>query len=79
VFKPSDPSKVEFWMRVAAENGNAGYMMVYADHLHQQGGNVYCERAVYWLRRAISANPAVTADAERKIQAIRDNKECLRT
>jgi hypothetical protein len=76
VARHDDDRTAEFWMRVAAENGNAGYMQLYALHLHEQGGETNCRRALFWLHRAAELAPELTTKFEINMQSIREDTHC---
>jgi hypothetical protein len=73
---PDDRETQTFWMRVAAENGSAGYMSLYARTLYQQGGYARCKRAKFWLKRSSDLAPELAEQNARLSEAIEQEKAC---
>lgn len=77
-FQPNDRDTLLFWMRVAVENGSAGYMNLYASALYEQGGEERCRRALFWLRRSSQTAPELAERNERLRKLIEQDSECRR-
>jgi hypothetical protein len=67
-----------FWMRVAAENSNVGWMKLYAAQLAIDGAGDthHCKRAIYWIRRADALQTDPKPNIERDIQGITGMPQC---
>lgn len=74
--RPKDLETQVFWMRVAAENGNAGYMNLYARTLYRQGDYESCRRAQFWLKRSSEVNPQMSEQNARLSRAIDQDERC---
>ena len=75
VANDNDKEELELWVRVAAENGDPGWMIALADILREQGGD-RCLRAVFWLERAIAVNDVSVGVYQRRLDALRSSAEC---
>jgi hypothetical protein len=75
-FVKSGTALAQFWMQVAAENGDPGWMSLYGAQLAAMGGADTCRRGIYWLRRSAALRPASKTDVDHEIQEISQRPEC---
>lgn len=58
----TDLRNAEFWVRIAAENGNLSGMINYADYLLDIPRGEQCRRARFWIKRA---RTSATSESDR--------------
>jgi hypothetical protein len=73
---PNDEATLLYWMRIAVENGNAGYMKLYALTLRDSGGDGACRRALFWLRRSAELVPGMKSGNAIVAKEIEESAVC---
>lgn len=72
---PKNPD-VDFWIRIAVENGNVEWIDLYAQQLSVRPDIYGCKRAIYWENRAIELSPDRKATYENRIRVMRSYQNC---